>query len=262
VEEAGSGPIALVLLHGYLSSTASWRAVMPALSRRARVVSVDLPGFGYSDRPAAASYTLPWMASLLPELVGALKLDRPVMVAHSLGGGVALHAAACHPALFRGLVLVAPLVAGQRPPRGLRLARRFPGVGRRFFSSVVGRATVASLARHAGLVRDDGRMTERVARLLDHLDAPGGWEAATAVGVQAPDHAPGEDVLRAVVLPSLVVWGRYDAVYPVSTAARVCANLGGPTRYLEIPDAAHNCHDEKPDLFASQVDAWLATLKT
>ena len=74
-----------------------------------RVIAVDRPGSGYSQRSPGASATLGAQADALAALIDTLHLDRPVVVGHSLGGAVALTLAQRHPDKVRALALVAPL---------------------------------------------------------------------------------------------------------------------------------------------------------
>jgi len=256
VEEAGSGDPALLLFHGYLGSTAVWHRAMPLLARRLRVIAVDLPGAGYSSRPADAPYDLVWLASLVPVLMDALQLGPCLLGGHSLGGAVALRAAASNPERCLGLVLVAPLVYRQKPPPGLRFAKRHPGIAGRFFASPLGRAVIPHLVRHAAFASREAKVEVDVRRLLDHLDAPGGWNAATRMGLAAGDSTPSEEVLRQIRCPSLVLWGEQDVVHPESTTARLAGDLGGGARISRLPATSHNCHEEAPERFAQDTLEW------
>lgn len=243
----------MLLLHGYLASTAIWRTVIERLAARARVVAVDFPGAGYSERPLDAPYTIPWLAGFLEKLLAELNITRPLVVAHSLGGAVALHAAAAKPELFRGLVLISPLVFQPPPPPGLRLAKRFPAAARLFFESSLGRACIAMLMRRALYANGSRDARQNAHELLDMLDAPGGWEAATRTGLQAHDHSPGAELLGRVKVPCLIIWGSRDRSHPPELAPALVEALGGPAR-LEIFEAlGHNCHEEDPVRFCRLV---------
>jgi len=258
VEEAGTGKPALVLFHGYLGSTAVWYRAMPLLAGRLRVIAVDLPGAGYSDRPADVPYDLCWMASLVPALLAELGLETCLLGGHSMGGAVALHAAARNPELCKGLVLVAPLAYRQKPPPGLRFAKRHPGIAGRFFASPIGRAVIPRLVRNAAFASREARGAVNVRRLLDHLDAPGGWHAATRMGLAAGESAPSAEVLRQIPCPALVLWGEQDVVHPATLADRIAADLGGGAQVSRIPATSHNCHEEAAERFAEKALAWVA----
>jgi pimeloyl-ACP methyl ester carboxylesterase len=246
-EEFGAYGPTLLLFHGYLSSTATWRAVLPRLAKEMRVVAIDLPGAGYSDRPADAPYTLPWIADLLPEIASSLGTTRLYLGGHSLGGAVALHGAARHPGLVAGLVLVSPLVYSPRPPPGLRFARRHPRIARTFFSSTLGRAFVSA------------RLGKRAGPVLAHLDARGGWEAAMKTGLRAGIFAPDQALLSSIRQPALIFWGRQDRVHPFEDAARVCADLAGPRKVIAWEDATHYGHEGQAVEFAVETGHWILT---
>lgn len=110
VQQIGDGPVPTVFVHGFQNRGALWAATMTRLADTIRGVSLDLPGCGDSARPEEADRCL---VERYAEDVGAvidqLGLARPVVVGHSLGGGIALRLVLDRPELARGLVLVAPL---------------------------------------------------------------------------------------------------------------------------------------------------------
>ncbi|HSP54754.1 MAG TPA: alpha/beta hydrolase [Dehalococcoidia bacterium] len=95
----------VVLLHGLSSSCRIWDLTAPLLAREFRVVAVDLRGHGLTDRPDS-DYTFAEVCSDLDELLLALGFDRPILVGHSWGAGVALQFAAGQPGRVAALVLV------------------------------------------------------------------------------------------------------------------------------------------------------------
>src|SRR5947209_4091801 len=95
----------MVLLHGGLGSGEMFGPVLPALSERHQVITVDLQGHGRTadiDRPIDVRL----MADDIAALIDHLGLDKPDLVGYSLGGGVALHTAAKYPAIVGRLVMV------------------------------------------------------------------------------------------------------------------------------------------------------------
>lgn len=109
VVDKGQGP-ALLLIHGLAGQLCHYTyGVVDALATQYRVIAVDRPGSGYSVRAPGASATLGAQADVMAALITALKLDRPVVVGHSLGGAVALALAQRHPQQVAALALLAPL---------------------------------------------------------------------------------------------------------------------------------------------------------
>jgi pimeloyl-ACP methyl ester carboxylesterase len=86
--DEGHGP-AVVLLHGFGSSSAAWREVMPALTPRTRVVAPDLLGWGSSDRLPDAPVASPAQSTHVGELLDHLGIEECAAVGHGVGGVVA-----------------------------------------------------------------------------------------------------------------------------------------------------------------------------
>jgi 3-oxoadipate enol-lactonase len=103
----------LVALHGLGEGAADWDGVAPAFARHWRVYAPDLRGHGASGRPGA--YSVELMAADVLAFLNALDLDRIDLVAHSMGGLVALLLAQAHPERVRRLILEDVGVLGPRP---------------------------------------------------------------------------------------------------------------------------------------------------
>lgn len=106
--DVGSGEPVL-LIHGSgpgVSAWANWRLSLPALSKQFRVIAPDMAGFGFSERPANAPYSMEnWVAQAVG-LLDALELERASVVGNSFGGALALALAIRHPARVNKLVLM------------------------------------------------------------------------------------------------------------------------------------------------------------
>ena len=88
-QDVGSGDEALLLIHGMAGSSETWRAVIPQLSRKYRVIAPDLLGHGKSDKPRG-DYSLGAFAVWLRDLLDEVGVSRATVVGQSLGGGVAM----------------------------------------------------------------------------------------------------------------------------------------------------------------------------
>lgn len=87
--DEGNGE-ALLLIHGMAGSSDSWRAVLPQLAKKYRVIAPDLLGHGQSDKPRFSDYSLGAFAVWLRDLLDELGVSHATAVGHSLGGGVAM----------------------------------------------------------------------------------------------------------------------------------------------------------------------------
>jgi pimeloyl-ACP methyl ester carboxylesterase len=113
--DEGTGPT-LLLVHGLGGQLLNFtHSLLGKLRHDFRVVVLDRPGSGYSTRPADESATISAQARIISRFCQALKLERPLIVGHSLGGGIALALALDYPEQVAGLALLAP--ATHRPDR-------------------------------------------------------------------------------------------------------------------------------------------------
>jgi pimeloyl-ACP methyl ester carboxylesterase len=104
IVEAGAGPT-IVLIAGFPQSCFAWRRVMPLLAKKFKVIAVDLPGQGYSDKPTDGYDTLT-TGRRVRSLMSALGETRYVLVGHDIGSWVGYPYAHQFPDDLRGLVLL------------------------------------------------------------------------------------------------------------------------------------------------------------
>ena len=126
--DVGRGP-PIVMIHGLGGQMGNFtHSLVDRLRDDFRVVAFDRPGSGYSTRPPGAPAGVRAQAAVLAKAIRVLRLDRPVIVGHSLGGAVALALALDHPECVGALALVSPATHPvAAPPRVFRgLAIRSP----------------------------------------------------------------------------------------------------------------------------------------
>jgi pimeloyl-ACP methyl ester carboxylesterase len=96
----------MVLLHGAYASVHAWEPWVEELGDEFRLISFDLPGHGLTGAIPDADYSRENMSRTLDQIMQLMKLDRAVIVGHSMGGSVVLQYALDHPEKIRGLVLI------------------------------------------------------------------------------------------------------------------------------------------------------------
>lgn len=258
---AGDGP-PLLLLHGNGDSKFSWSWVIPELARTHCVYALDLPGFG--SRPAS---TLAPTSSSYARFVGgfmdALGVARAAVVGNSFGGLVAARLALATPERIVALGLVDSAGLGQAVnPLLLQLA--LPGYGD--LAVLWGKTWTGTQQRawlRAALIfARAGRVPaawiaeqNRLARL------PGFTDATVAVLRSAIGWYGQRDLilgqLRRLTMPTLVLWGRDDRIFP-AYQARIAAERLPHGELVIIPDCGHIPHVECPDRFADILGRFLA----
>ncbi len=254
-EDAATGAPPLLLVHGLGDEADTWQHVLPALATRRRVLALDLPGFGRSDKPDAP-YTVAWYAAVLGDLLDTLRIDRAVLAGHSLGAITCQWLALEQPArVDRLLLLAGGLAAAPRKPDLNTLLLLTPGVGEWLYTRLRNdpQAAYASLrpfyadldalpeADRAFLFQ---RVNERVwnddqrRAFFRTLRGLAGW----LPGLQKT-LAPR---LAACTTPTAVLWGEQDAVASVENG-RALATLQPAARLTILPGAGHNLQQEQPE---------------
>jgi pimeloyl-ACP methyl ester carboxylesterase len=129
-DDTGGSGVPLVMLHGWMCDRTFMSQQVAAFSAHHRVVAMDLRGHGESDAPIC-EYTMDLLADDVARLCGRLKVERPVVIGHSMGAVVALELLAQLPSLPRSIVAIdAPIAMPQSTVQTLqRVAARFDAPG-------------------------------------------------------------------------------------------------------------------------------------
>jgi pimeloyl-ACP methyl ester carboxylesterase len=244
--EAGTGA-PVVAIHGLGATKASFLATVAALAPRFRVIALDLPGFGDSDKPVGAPYDARYFATAVVQLLDTLGLERAHVIGNSLGGRVALELGLRAPDRAERLALLAPSMAWRRKrpwAPALRLVRPELGVLPHAPRPVVERV----LDRFMPEART-GWAAAGVDEFLRSFLTPRGRAAFYATARQIYLEEPeGEDGfwprLRRLEVPALFVWGRRDTLVPLAFARHVSEAVPA-AQHLEL-DCGHVPQMERP----------------
>jgi pimeloyl-ACP methyl ester carboxylesterase len=234
----------VVLVHGQGGAWQWWLRVIPALARQARVIALDLAGFGASD-PVAAGDVFEEQVATIIGLLDELRLARATIVGHSMGGLVSLKVACDHPSRVEGLMLIdsGSNIMGPARLRAILLGfRLFDWV---FSFSVVPRLIARwrylRAVFFALAVAKPRCITRSLANeLVPRMAAPG-----FIAGMEAAGKAVSEATPEAVSAPALVVWGRGDRIVPLSSGSQL-ADAIPHARLVVLDDVAHCAMIEKP----------------
>jgi pimeloyl-ACP methyl ester carboxylesterase len=212
--EAGSGE-PLVLVHGLGSSAAlEWGRLIAPLGRRFHVYAPDLPGFGGSERPAGADYSIPMQVEAVRAFMQAKGIGRARMAGVSMGGWIVARLAGEHPESVERLVLVD--AAGMRPVDPAIPAH----VLRLLPQDVEGVRRMAATVRHNVPAIPDFVARDILARRLKEE-----WILRRALESMGAGRDWLDGTLGRADMPVLVVWGKQDALIPVADAARLQAEF-------------------------------------
>ena len=259
---SGSGP-PLVLLHGLLGYSFSWRFTIPALAPFATIYALDMMGAGFSDRPPGIDHTMRGTAHRVLRWIERLQISSFDLLGTSHGGAVAMMMAAesledgSRPQV-RGLVLVAPV--NPFSPHGRRLAP-FIGsdLGSAWFRLFIPQMRVFYPYWHARMYGDRSLIPpDSLAGYLAPLEKPGLFEhALSIVRTWTEDLREVEATLpKLASIPALFMWGSKDpAVY--ASSAQPLAKYFPRSRTVVFPGIGHLPYEECPDEFNRELIKFL-----
>jgi pimeloyl-ACP methyl ester carboxylesterase len=235
--EAGEGRPVL-LIHGWASSSFSWRRLLPLLAERFRAVAVDLPGFGLS-KPLKGGFRLGPVSAHLSSLMQSLGHERYAVVGHSMGGLIASHLAASDPGVA-GLALISPSFPSEGAGRPIyaRLGenRALGGLLLRF---LVRRWFIRRALRGACYRAEivDAEMVEGYFRSVEGARDP------LLAGLTLREEFS-MDSLERIAVPALLVWGEADVWVPLRVGREVVGRTGW--RLEVLPETGHLAQEERP----------------
>jgi pimeloyl-ACP methyl ester carboxylesterase len=253
-QEKGTGT-PLILLHGYTSSTYSWKDVFDPLSEKYRVIALDLKGFGFSDKPDG-DYTRRAQAELIIHFLDNLKIERAWFCGNSMGGEISLNIALHNPNRVSGLILIDS--GGVKTAGGNSLAPAYIRL------PVIGRLLTALALTSDGLVRDgllksfydDSKVTpERVAYYYRQLRGRNGQSAAVRARIQAGEF-PVEQDLGRINAPTLLIWGAEDEIYPLESGKKMHSLIKN-SKLVVIEKCGHVPQEETPTRVLNEVTAFI-----
>ena len=244
---------ALVLIHGFASSTLVWSKVFLNLAQAGfRVIAVDLLGYGYSGKPRNGEYTIAGQANLLMRLLEHLGIKRATLVGSSYGGAVAATCALDHAQRVDKLVLVGT-VSNNEPLR-FHLMRLFS-------SPLLGDVVSPLLIGSRRLLRKRmKRVYDRHEWVLDErrVDArhfplrAAGTQRAMIRTVRGWDAERISRDAHLIRQPTLLLWGDNDIEIPLADGERLHEEIPG-SRLVVFLNCGHLPHEEYPEAFTKVV---------
>ena len=249
----------IVFIHGVGAGFSSfmWRKNFDVLGNNFRVYALDLLGFGFSDKPAAAPYSSPLYVELLSDFIRDVVGQPANVVASSLGAAYAVQTAEEHPELVNAMILNAPAgyaTLNTRP--GMAGAAFYgllqsPVLGTSFYNVMASERSIRDYAQRT-LFYDYKRVTDRlVAHLYATSHQPGAQHAIAAflsgylnVDMSAP--------FSQLDQPTVLVWGKQDLNAPATRAVELLQL--NPRARLEVFDFCRMMPEqEHPEKFNALV---------
>ncbi len=256
-QSTGSGP-ALLLMHGLLGYSFSWRNAMPVWGNHSHVLAVDLPGAGFSEYPPGLDCSLRASAERILRFMDSVGIDSCDLLGTSHGGGVAMFAAALAPSRVRRLILVAPVNPWSGRGTFLSIFLSHPPIAPAFSKFAPGLSILHEFYFRR-LFGDPSRIRPGTLEgYMEPLRRRGAFDYGLRI-LRSWNHDLRE--LRLMLhkiadIPALLVWGSLDgAVYPAS-AARLAQEFRN-VQLVMLEGVGHLPYEEEPEEFNRTVEAFL-----
>jgi len=251
----------IVFLHGASSNQAdAMLAIGRQLAERYRVIAMDRPGHGWSDRLGGAEVSQPArQAALVAEALRKLKVEKAVIVGHSWAGAVVPNLALDHPDVIGGMVLLAPVT------------HPWPGAGISWYyrpaTSILGWLFARTVAPPVGAIFTD----VTIETVFAPQAPPTGYAEAASVPLvlrPASFEANAQDVTglhaavtaqspryRNIQIPAVVIAGDADRIVWTDIHARAFAREVPQTKLIVLAGVGHMPHHARKDLVIDEIDA-------
>lgn len=254
--------IPVILFHGTAAWSELWRRTIDALASAGfRVIALDLPPFGFSDRPG--SYTRQDQAARVGDVLRQLGIGPAIIVGHSFGAGAATELVMRSPERARALVLVDAALGLTAPPSDPPLLLQ-----PKWVREIVVSLTITNPLATKALLRTLIEKKERaLPEYIEILQRPTTLRGSTPdiadwlyyfAGADRNAQSADRGSYARMKLPAAIIWGERDSVTPVEQARDLQTLLPQATLTL-LPGLGHIPQIEDPEAFN---DALLRTLKT
>ena len=257
----------MLLLHGFSNEAHIWDDFVPTVAPFYRVLALDLRGHGDSDWHPKAAYDYDDYVADVEQVLAHLGIERVVLVAHSLGGRIAMLFSGRHPEQVAGLVIVdsAPELdrrgtarisldtAQNRDPSFASIAEYEQMLVHAYPAATA--ASIRRMAHHGVRQREDGRYVLKMDVAIRGAVGGGDGELDAAAIAARHEHFREEmwQALGRVTCPTLVVRGAASDIVGPDVADRMVDDVLERGQLAVVGRAGHSVMTDNPDDFAAQV---------
>jgi 2-hydroxymuconate-semialdehyde hydrolase len=247
----GEGP-AVLLLHGFPTSSLLWRREIPLLAARMRVIAPDFLGYGESEKPLDADLSEEAQAGYVGELLERLDVKELAVVGHDIGGAVAQLLALSGGVDVRALVLLDSACFDAWPIEGVRMLQgaRAEQETFEFVQDVV------RLSFDLGMGHPERLDASTLEEYLDPWRSDPRAFFRAARGIVGKGLAGRESDLARLDASTMLIWGEDDPFLPSELAERLGEVLPGSTVAL-LPGCAHFVTEDAPTTVGPLIHEYL-----
>ena len=260
--EQASDAQPLVFVHGLSGSWQNWLEQLPVFAAERRVITFDLPGFGYSPMPEQ-KLSIAGYARLIDQLLAQLGVDAAAVVGNSMGGFIGAELAIAFPQRVERLVLVSAAgLSTHEHPGSTRVLPTMRRAERILMASGAWAATRSDAVARRARLRDAAlgvviRHPDRLPAALAAEQIRGAGKPGFVQGLEAVLDYAIRERLGEIACPTLIVWGERDRLISVRDAD-VFAELIPDSRKVVFDDTGHMSMLEHPERFNPLLEQFLA----
>ena len=255
----GNSGVPIVFIHGIGAGYSSfmWRKNFDVLASHFRVFALDLPGFGFSDKPGNAPYSAELYGEVISDFIREVVGGGANVVASSLSAAYAIQVADEHPSLIHKMVLNAPSGSGGLGAKPGMAGAAFygllqsPVLGTSFHNVMASERSFRDYARRT-MFYDYRRVTDRLVAHLYATSHQPGAQHAIAAFLSGYLNTDMTSAFARLVQPVVLVWGKQDMTTPLPLATSLLAS--NPRARLEVFDFCRTMPEqEHPEAFNALV---------
>lgn len=252
--EKGTGSNHIILIHGFGGHSFTWRFIIDQLAEAGyHIWSIDLLGFGLSDKPLGAPYGLDLFRQQITDFIISKKIGSAHLIGNSMGGGLCLGMAVEHPQMVKSLVLIDPFAYPQTLPMTLKITKFAGKAASPFQGDFMVRRVLEEV------MYDPSKVThEQVDAYTLPFRMPGGIEAFIST-LQNFDNNQIKNLSKKyskISVPLLLIWGREDSWIPISTIDLFRKDFP-KAEVLIIPQCGHIPQEECPEAVLDSIKKFL-----
>jgi 2-hydroxy-6-oxonona-2,4-dienedioate hydrolase len=234
----------VLLIHGLGGSIESWLNNIDTLStKQLRIIAIDLPGFGYSDKPQI-NYTINFYTKFIAKFIDYLKISGPVsIVGSSLGGHIAAEVAIHYHKIVCKLVLISP--AGVLPIS----FRGTPALLK--YTKILKARTVQEVKRALSSIDNNSVEESYAYTVYQKFSIPGAKEAFLSALRSSTSSPRLNRRLHKIKAETLLIWGKEDRMIPIKFIEPFIKMKN--CRVIILENCGHRPHIDKPEFFNNTV---------
>ncbi|MFY4775446.1 alpha/beta fold hydrolase [Metabacillus sp. RGM 3146] len=232
----------MVLIHGFLSSTFSYRRLIPLLKEDYRLIAIDLPPFGKTEKSRTFVHSYRNMARIVIELLEKLQVRNAILVGHSMGGQISLYATKERPDMFQRVVLLCSSSYMKRLQPYLVFGSYVPY----FYLCIKHWLTSQGVWKNLCNVVYDRSLIDQ--EMIDGYLQPFMDDSifmALARMIRDREGDLSQEELKKIEVPALLIWGEEDKIVPVEIGRRLSQDLPNAA-FFSLKQTGHLVPEERP----------------